>query len=73
MGSLWEDSGLVFPTITGTTMSGTNLLGRHFKPLLKRAELPPSGSTISAIPALQYSSWQASTRNTSRSFWATPA
>jgi integrase len=30
----------VFPTTTGTTMSGTNLLGRHFKPLLKRAELP---------------------------------
>ena len=41
MGSLWEDNGLVFPTITGTTMSATNLLGRHFKPLLKRAELPP--------------------------------
>jgi integrase len=40
MGSLWADIGLVFPTITGTTMSGTNLLGRHFKPLLKRAELP---------------------------------
>jgi integrase len=30
----------VFPTTTGTTMSGTNLLGRHFKPLLKRADLP---------------------------------
>jgi integrase len=30
----------VFPTTTGTTMSCTNLLGRHFKPLLKRAELP---------------------------------
>jgi integrase len=30
----------VFPTTTGTTMSGTNLLGRHFKPLLERAELP---------------------------------
>jgi integrase len=41
MGSLWQDNGLVFPTITGTTMSGTNLLGRHFKPLLKRAGLPP--------------------------------
>jgi integrase len=38
-GSLWQDNGLVFPTTTGTTMSGTNLLGRHFKPLLKRAEL----------------------------------
>ena len=41
LGSLWQDNGLVFPTTTGTTMSGTNLLGRHFKPLLKRADLPP--------------------------------
>jgi integrase len=41
MGSLWHDNGLVLPTITGTTMSGTNLLGRHFKPLLKKAGLPP--------------------------------
>jgi integrase len=40
VGFLWQDYGLVFPTTTGTTMSGTNLLGRHFKPLLKRAELP---------------------------------
>jgi len=40
VGSLWQDNGLVFPTTTGTTMSGTNLLGRHFKPLLKRAGLP---------------------------------
>ena len=40
MGSLWQDNGLMFATTTGTTTSGTNLLGRHFKPLLKRAELP---------------------------------
>jgi len=40
LGSLWEDNGLVFPTTTGTTTSCTNLLGRHFKPLLKRARLP---------------------------------
>ena len=40
VGSLYQDDGLVFPTTTGTTMRGTNLLGRHFKPLLKRAELP---------------------------------
>jgi integrase len=39
-GPLWQDNNLVFPTVTGTTTSGTNLLGRHFKPLLKRAELP---------------------------------
>jgi len=40
LGSLWQEGGLVFPTVTGTTTSGTNLLGRYFKPLLKRAELP---------------------------------
>jgi integrase len=40
VGSLWQDNGLMFPTTTGTTMSCTNLLDRHFKPLLKRAELP---------------------------------
>ena len=39
-GAVWADKGLVFPTTTGTTMSGTNLLGRHFKPLLERAGLP---------------------------------
>ena len=39
VGSLWQDNGLVFLT-TGTISSGTNLLGWHFKPLLKRAELP---------------------------------
>jgi integrase len=32
-------NGLVFPTTTGTIMSCTNLLGRHFKPLLRRAGL----------------------------------
>ncbi|MGI8541142.1 MAG: tyrosine-type recombinase/integrase [Rubrobacteraceae bacterium] len=40
VGSLWQDNDLVFPTRIGTTMRGTNLLGRHFKPLLKWAELP---------------------------------
>jgi integrase len=39
-GSLWQDHDLVFPTGIGTTMSGTNLTGRHFKPLLKRAKIP---------------------------------
>ena len=39
-GSLWQDHDLVFPTTIGTTMSGTNLTGRHFKPLLKKAGLP---------------------------------
>jgi integrase len=40
LGSLWQDNGLVFSTTTGTTTSGTNLLGRYFKPLLKQADLP---------------------------------
>ncbi len=40
LGSLWQDNDLVFPTTTGTTMSGTNLQGRHFKPLLQKAGLP---------------------------------
>jgi integrase len=39
-GSLWQDHDLVFPTGIGTTMSGTNLTGRHFKPLLTKAGLP---------------------------------
>jgi integrase len=40
LGSLRQDNELVFPTTTGTTTSGTNLLGRYFRPVLKRAELP---------------------------------
>jgi integrase len=37
---LWQDNYLLFPTITATTTSGTNLLCRHFKPPLNSAELP---------------------------------
>jgi integrase len=40
VGSLRQENGLVFPTTTGMTMSYKNLLGRHFKPLLKTSELP---------------------------------
>ena len=40
VGSPWQDNKLVFQTTAETTMSGTNLLGRRLKPLLKRAELP---------------------------------
>jgi integrase len=39
-GSPLAGNDLVFPTLTGNTKSGTNLLGRHVKPLLNRAELP---------------------------------
>ena len=42
LGSLWQDNGLVFPTTTGATRSGTNLLGRYFRPMLKSADLPPA-------------------------------
>jgi integrase len=40
VGFLCQDNGLVFPTTAGTTMRCTNLLDRHFKPLLRREELP---------------------------------
>jgi hypothetical protein len=30
----------VFPAVVGTIMSGTDLLGQHFKPLVRRAGLP---------------------------------
>jgi integrase len=40
-GDAWEDRGLVFPNIHGGFVDYTNLVGRSFKPLLKRAGLPP--------------------------------
>lgn len=39
LGSLWQDTGLVFTTVTGTPMDGDNLAKRSFGPLLKRASL----------------------------------
>jgi len=36
----WHDRGLVFPNTLGTPMDYTNLVPRHFKPLLKKASLP---------------------------------
>ena len=36
----YEDSGLVFATGKGTPLDAQNIINRHFKPLLKRAELP---------------------------------
>ncbi len=38
-GTLWQDSGLVFPAQTGTSMNAKNLTARSFKPLLERAGL----------------------------------
>jgi integrase len=40
--SLYRDLCLVFPTRIGSPMSAQNLIGRSFKPLLKRAGLPHS-------------------------------
>lgn len=40
-GDTWEDRGLVFPNIHGGPMDYTNLVARSFKPLLKKAGLPP--------------------------------
>jgi integrase len=37
----WKDWGLVFPTQVGTPVNYANLNHRSFKPLLKRAGLPP--------------------------------
>jgi integrase len=36
----WRDYGLVFPNTLGGPMDYTNLVPRHFKPLLRRAGLP---------------------------------
>ena len=40
-GTTWEDRGLVFPNAHGEPMDYTNLNARGFKPLLRRAGLPP--------------------------------
>jgi len=37
----YADSGLVFATRKGTPLDAQNIVNRHFKPLLKRAGLPP--------------------------------
>jgi integrase len=41
MGSLYQPGGLVFATEAGTVINPSNLRNRSFKPLLKRAGLPP--------------------------------
>jgi integrase len=40
-GAGYQDHGFVFATERGTPASLRNIIGRHFKPLLKVAELPP--------------------------------
>jgi integrase len=36
----WHDGGLIFPNTLGGYADYTNLMPRHFKPLLRRAGLP---------------------------------
>ena len=40
LGPAWEDYNLVFPSEVGTPYAIWNLHRRHFKPILKKAELP---------------------------------
>ncbi len=40
-GAAYQDLGLVFATDLGTSLDASNLINRHFKPLLRRADLPP--------------------------------
>lgn len=39
--SLWQEHGLVFPSMVGTPLNPENLVKRSFKPLLERVGLPP--------------------------------
>lgn len=39
-GQDWHDMGLIFPSYAGTPLEATNLLRRHWRPLLERAGLP---------------------------------
>ncbi len=39
-GSNWQDNGLVFTTGMGTLLDAQNIVNRHFRLLLQRAELP---------------------------------
>jgi integrase len=41
VGALYQPGGLIFATETGTIINPSNLRNRSFKPLLKRAGLPP--------------------------------
>lgn len=40
MGDLWQDTHLVFTSVTGTPLDVGNLTNRSFRPLLERANLP---------------------------------
>jgi integrase len=40
-GAKWQENDLVFTTTIGTAVDAQNVVNRHFKPLLRRAGLPP--------------------------------
>jgi hypothetical protein len=72
--SSYKASDLVFATGKGTPLDAQNIVNRHFKPLLKRAGLPPLFvGTISGTLAPPSFWGEASIRNWSSIFWGTPA
>ncbi len=48
----WRNEDLVFATTRGAPLDAQNVVNRSFKPLLRRAGLPPSASTTCATRAL---------------------
>jgi hypothetical protein len=70
---LYQDGGLVFASGHGTPLDAQkNIVNRYYKPLLKRAGLPPSGSTTFGIPASPYSLSVASPSATCKPLPGTP-
>ena len=41
VGGAWQENGLVFASKHGVPLDAQNIVNRHYKPLLKRAGLPP--------------------------------
>jgi integrase len=41
VGDAWQDNDLVFPNTIGKPVEAGNFLRRHYRPLLKRLDLPP--------------------------------
>ena len=66
-GGLYEDRGLVFAGEVGNLINPSNLRQRSFLPLLERAGLPPSPSTIFGIHAPRFCSKETCTPSSFRS------
>lgn len=67
----WQETGLVFTTTKGTPLDAQNVVNGSYKPLLKRAGLPPSASTtcgIAATPSSPNAASPSGTCNLSKSF-----